>query len=88
MSSRYISEFSRKGNFTWYYSFAYDEYELQHSGIGTLMTVGSEYLADYREDGWTVEQTLWHFTMELLLDYFSRTDGAGQRCMLRKAFEL
>lgn len=89
MTRRYIEEFSRRGNFIWYYSFAYDEYELQHVSIGTVMTVGAEYLSDYRDGGnISIEESLWKLTSEMLLDYFCKTDGVGQRCMVRQAFTI
>ena len=86
--ARYIEEFDRKGNFIWFYSFAYDEYELQHVSIGTLMTVESSYLSDYRSEGDTVADALWKLTMEYIFLYFSKVDGVGQRCMLRNAFSM
>ena len=84
----YMQEFSRRGNFIWYYSFAYDEYELQHVSIGTLMTVSSESLYDYRNENDTVEDALWYLLSDYLLQYFIRNDGVGQRCILRKVFTV
>ena len=86
--SGYMTEFSRRGNFIWFYSFAYDTYELQHVSIGTLCSVSSEYLLDYRQDGSTVEDALWNLVSEILFEYFASQDGVGQRCLIKRAFDM
>lgn len=85
---RQIEEFSRKGNFIWYYSLLYDEYELQHISIGTLITVESQYVFDYKNENETIEDALWKLTSEIIFDYFCKVDGVGQRCMVKQAFNF
>ena len=81
-----LHEFSRRGNFIWYYIWSTNEYELQHCSIGVIMTVGSEFLSDYMHENGNVESALWELLGEYLVDYFSKNDGVGQRCILKKAF--
>lgn len=83
-----LEEFSREGNFIWYYSWIYNEYELHHKSIGLLMTVEMEYLMNHMVEGETVEDALWRFMSNYMLDYFANHDGIGQRCMLKQAFSI
>lgn len=81
-----MDEVDRKGNFIWYHRWAYDEYELHHVGIGTLMTVDAAFVKEHVEHGDTLVDKLWHLVERMVFDYFARVDGVGQRCMIKQVF--
>lgn len=84
--TKMLYEVCRCGNFIWYSRPFFDEYELQHVGIGTLMTVDRADL-DWEDGGNDVEK-LWNLTSRILFEHFADVDGAGQRALVRRAFSL
>ena len=83
---RNFEEIERRGNFILFYHWAEDEYELQHVGIGTLLTLNPESFAEYRADGETVCDAFWNYVENMMFDHFATVDGAGQRAILRRIF--
>lgn len=84
--NKMLYEVCRCGNFIWYSRPFFDEYELQHVGIGTVMTVDRSDLGS--EDGDDDVEKLWNLTSRILFEHFANVDGAGQRALVRRAFSL
>lgn len=85
MNGRF-TELCRDGNFIWYWRPYFDEYELQHVGIGTVLTIEGWELDTVQ--GSTKVEKLWNLARDMLFEHFANVDGAGQRALVRRAFSL